>query len=295
MHAARPESNARRSTNFRLSLVPGDGRQRARTPLALILGMSLLAGCRDAPMDPLVSLVTPETAAAVDVPLALPDLADLVQRTGIATPAADWVELWQASWTQPAGARDGSGAGTDFGVDGPGPGLGDEPELIREEAVRRVAPLLADSLGLGGVSSALAPLLRIEQDLGSLSDAPGDLLPSILAVRSRIDEARQALAAGQAIRALEAGLTASDQLRSIGPTAIARTLIARADRALMATVGANTVDELSVSRGERMLDGARRALADDEVERAVQRAFYAVQLLEQARVSRREVLVDTIG
>lgn len=284
---ARPSITARLARRVR-----GWGRGvPLRVRLAVGLAVVGIAGCRDAPMDPLVSLVTPETAAAVDVPLALPDLAELAHRTGIEVPEGSWIERWQDSWTDPLGSGPRTDAPTSAAVGLPTAG----PEQLREEAVRRLAPLLADSLGPGGTSSVLAPLLRVEQDLGSLSAVPGDLLPSVLAVRSRIEEARRALAEGRTALALEAGLIASDQLRSIGPTAIARTLIARADRALMATVGVSHIDELSVSRGERMLDGARRALDEADVEKAVQRAFYAVQLLEQARGEPRPLRVDTIG
>ena len=87
-------------------------------------------------------------------------------------------------------------------------------------------------------------------------------------------------ARGRFDRALTAGLQASDRIRALGPRAVARTLISRADRALMrATVGED-LDPRSMSRGERLLTGARRALEEGEVDLAIQRGYYAVQVLE---------------
>lgn len=257
-------------------------RMQTRTQASRLFGglgglmLVALGACRDVPTDPLASLATAETAASIDIPIALPSLADLAQRTGVATgELAPWVAVWQGSWATDAGSANDDAA--------------------REEAVRRLVPVLADSLGLGGAASVLAPLLQVDRDLSVLDDVPGDLMPQLLAVRSRVDEAREALAEGRTERALEAGLMASDQLRGIGPLAVARTLIARADRALMATLSAETLDGIAASRGERMLDGARVALENDDPELAVQRAFYAVQLLEQAVRGDRVLRVDTIG
>lgn len=229
-----------------------------RAALCLLVG-AVLGACDDAPTDPLAQLVTTETTASVEVPVGLPGLTDLAVRAGVEEEVAPVLVRWESSWSDAA--------------------LG---EAARAAAVRDVAPVIADALGRGGVASVLAPLHRVERDLGLLGDVPVDLLPDVEAVRSLVRESRDALADGRAHRALSAGLLASDRLRALGPVAVARTLVARADRALMATVGAEGVDAVSVTRGERMLSGARRALAQGDGERAVQRAFYAVQLLEQA-------------
>lgn len=239
-------------------------RSLRRGPIAgatlALLPLAGLVACSDGPTDPLAQLMTTETAASVEVPVGLPGLTDLAVRAGVEEEVAPALVRWESSWSDAA--------------------LG---EGARVAAVRDVAPVIADALGRGGVASVLAPLHGVERDLGLLGDVPVDLVPEVDAVRSLVRESRDALAEGRPHRALSAGLLASDRLRSLGPSAVARTLIARADRALMATVGAEEVDGVSVTRGERMLSGARRALSEGDAERAVQRAFYAVQLLEQAR------------
>jgi hypothetical protein len=229
---------------------------RTVAAVALLLAAT---GCEDAPTDPLAQLVTGETAASLQVPVALPGLAELAARAGVEAELAPALGQWQSSWTDPV--------------------LG---EAERDAAVHTAVPLLAEALGEGGVVSVLTPLHQVERDLAHLDDVPVDLLPRVEAVRSLVRESRTALREGREERALSAGLLASDRLRSLGPVAVARTLVARADRALMATVGVDDAHALSVARGERMLHGARAALAEGDAERAVQRAFYAVQLLEQA-------------
>jgi hypothetical protein len=203
--------------------------------------------------------VAPETAVAVEIPVALPGLTDLALRAGVEQELSPVLVRWESSWTDPA-----LGAGE------------------REAAVREAAPLLAEALGPGGVASVISSLHGVEHDLGRLGDVPADLLPRVEEIRSLVGESRSAMRDGSEERALLAGLLASDRLRTLGPVAVARTLVARADRALMATVGVQGVETLSLRRGERMLNGARAALAEGDAERAVQRAFYAVQLLEQA-------------
>lgn len=239
---------------------------------AMALGLMAAAACADASSDPLAVLVTPETAASLEVPVELPNLVDLARQAGLEAELAPDLATWEASWIE--GGRD---------------------RRVRDEQVRELAPRIAEALGTGGTSAALAPLLQVRNDLALIADLPGDLVPQVEEVHSLMDEARLALAEGRSERALEAGLRASDRLRELGPTAVARTLIARADRALMATIASPRVDGLSLSRGERLLNGARTALDEGQEELAVQRAFYAVQLLEQALNADRPTAVDTIG
>ena len=240
--------------------------------VATALGLMAAVGCADASSDPLAVLVTPETAASLEVPVELPNLVDLARQAGLEQELAPDLAAWEASWIEGAQSAE-----------------------AREKQVRDLAPRIAQALGTGGTSAALAPLLQVRNDLALIADLPGDLVPQVEEVHSLMDEARLALAEGRSERALEAGLQASDRLRDLGPTAVARTLIARADRALMATIAAPRVDGLSLSRGERLLNGARTALDEGQEELAVQRAFYAVQLLEQALNTDRPTAVDTIG
>lgn len=245
--------------------------------VATAFGLMAAGACADASSDPLAVLVTPETAASLEVPVELLNLVDLARQAGLEQELAPDLAAWEASWIE--GARD-----TQV-----------RDRQVRDKQVRDLAPRIAQALGAGGTSAALAPLLQVRNDLALIADLPGDLVPQVEEVHSLMDEARLALAEGRSERALEAGLKASDRLRDLGPTAVARTLIARADRALMATIAAPRVDGLSLSRGERLLNGARTALDEGQEELAVQRAFYAVQLLEQALNADRPTAVDTIG
>ena len=230
----------------------------ARVGCLLVVSVAF-ASCRDAPSDPLASLVSLETAPAVAVPVELPSLAELAMRVDVRDELGPVLEAWVAGWEE---EDEDLGRGA------------------RDEAIRQATPALRDALGTGGVASTLQPLFEVGRDLGQIEDVPADLAPRLAEVQSLIEDTRVALDEGRFDRALTAGLQASDRIRALGPRAVARTLISRADRALMrATVG-ETLDPRSMSRGERLLTGARRALEEDEVDLAIQRGYYAVQVLE---------------
>jgi hypothetical protein len=225
----------------------------------LVVCLGGLAACRDAPSDPLASLVSLETAPAVAVPVELPSLAELAMRADVRDELEPVLEAWVMGWEA---EDDDLGRGA------------------RDEAIRQAIPALRDALGSGGVASTLQPLFEVGRDLGQIEDVPTDLAPRLEEVRSLIEDTRVALEERRFDRALETGLLASDRIRALGPRAVARTLISRADQALMrATVG-ETLDPRSMSRGERLLSGARRALDEGDVDLAIQRGYYAVQVLE---------------
>lgn len=223
---------------------------------AVLLG---LVGCQDDPSDPLAALVASETVPAVAVPVELPTLADLAQRAGVREELGPVLDGWVAGWE-------------------------DENEQLgtaaRDEAIRLAAPTLHDALGPGGVASTLSPLFRVGQDLGDLPDVPADLAPRLEEIWSLIDDTRAALDEGRFDRAMTTGLQASDRIRALGPRAVARTLIARADRSMMRAEVVDGFDPVALSRGERLLTGARRAMEEGDFDLAIQRGYYAVQLLE---------------
>lgn len=226
---------------------------------ALALALGALAGCRDAGSDPLAALVATETVPAVSVPVDLPSLGGLATRDEVREELAPVLAAWIGGWGEADAA------------------LG---RAARDEAIRQATPALGEALGAGGVATTLAPLFAAESDLVRIESVPTDLVAPIEEVRSLLADTRTALDAGRIERALTAGLQASDRIRELGPRAVARTLIARADRALMRGQVTDAVDARSLSRGERLLAGARRALDEGETELAIQRAYYAVQLLE---------------
>ncbi|NNF38555.1 MAG: hypothetical protein HKN71_07800, partial [Gemmatimonadetes bacterium] len=231
---------------------------RSHVSAAIVAALAIgSAGCRDAPSDPLASLVSLETAPAVAVPVELPSLAELAVRADVRDELGPVLDAWVAGWEE---EDEDLGRGA------------------RDEAIRQATPALHDALGSGGVASTLQPLFEVGRDLGRIEDVPTDLVPRLEEVRSLIEDTRAALDAGRFDRALTAGLQASDRIRALGPRAVARTLISRADQALMrATVG-EMLDPRSMSRGERLLSGARRALEEGEVDLAIQRGYYAVQV-----------------
>ena len=233
---------------------------RNHTSVAVLAVLAIgVAGCRDAPSDPLASLVSLETAPAVAVPVELPSLAELAARADVRDELGPVLDAWVAGWEE---EDEDLGRGT------------------RDEAIRQATPALHDALGSGGVASTLQPLFEVGRDLGRIEDVPTDLVPRLEEVRTLIEDTRAALEARRFDRALTAGLQASDRIRALGPRAVARTLISRADRAFMrATVG-ETLAPRSMSRCERMRAGARRSLVVGEVDPAIQRGYYAVQVLE---------------
>ncbi len=225
-----------------------------------VVGVCLGAvACRDAPSDPLAALVANETAPAVAVPVELPSLGELAVRPDVQDELAPVLEAWVSGWES------------------------EDPELgraARDEAIRQATPTLRDVLGSGGVTTTLQPLFDVGRDLGEIDDVPADLVPRLQEVRTLVDDARAALDEGRFDRALTTGLQASDRIRALGPRAVARTLISRADRALVRAEVGETLDPRFLSRGERLLAGARRALDEGEVDLAIQRGYYAVQVLE---------------
>lgn len=245
---------------------PRRGLRRPRAPRlrpgagpALLLGCLWLVGCRDASSDPFAALVTAETVPAIAVPVDLPSLGGLSTRDEVRDELAPVLAAWLGGWANPDAA------------------LG---RAARDEAIRQATPALREALGAGGVARTLAPLFEAEADLVRIEGVPTDLVAPITEIRSLLTDTRAALEAGRAERALTVGLQASDRIRELGPRAVARALIGRADRALVRGQVTDAVDARSLARGERLLAGARRALDEGDEDLAIQRAYYAAQLLE---------------
>ena len=96
-------------------------------------------------------------------------------------------------------------------------------------------------------------------------------------VRQEADAACRALDRGALQVGMRATLHGADLLRGVGPEGVARTLIARAE-AGMEWAG-SPADPLAIQRAERLLYGAWDAVAEAEFGIAIQRAYYACQLL----------------
>jgi hypothetical protein len=242
---------------------PFNSRARARfaPPLrwagVCLLVTLALSACHDASGDPVAAIVAEETAPAVSFDAALPALPVLASTTGLEEelrgPLADWTESWE--------------------------GLGDR--AARDAALEEAVPVLAEVLGQGGVSATLRPVLDAARALNEVDEVPPGLAPAIDEVRLTVRASEAALRTGRLDHALRDGLMAADRLREIGPESVARVLVARAEDLLARAVEPDgRADRIDQDRAEGLLTRARRALDDGEFTLALQRAYYAVRILE---------------
>lgn len=108
---------------------------------------------------------------------------------------------------------------------------------------------------------------------------------SLPEVEQRIDAAREHLAradlaAGEEARALHTVLAAGELVETT-PRAVARRMTAAAESAYGRSAGgAASPDRRSLKRAERLKDWAGQAVVEEDYLLAIQRAYYALQLLE---------------
>ena len=93
------------------------------------------------------------------------------------------------------------------------------------------------------------------------------------------------LAQGRLAESLAQALQAADLLREVGPEAVSRMLLARAETQLEQLRARASGDDSArgvpeqVGRGQRLIRGAHEALEEGDYMRAIRRAFYACQVL----------------
>jgi hypothetical protein len=167
------------------------------------------------------------------------------------------IDLWVGSWS----------------------GSAQEGDERRSAAYDQSVPTLASALTAADVGVALG---RVEAALGGAERLGRIGLPEAVALRlaAARDEAaaaRRAFEAGDLSGTLRATLHAADILRAVGPEGVARTLIARAEGGL--AYGGSPADPVGVARAQRLVAGARQAADDAQFGLAIQRAYYACQLL----------------
>jgi hypothetical protein len=210
------------------------------------------AGCSDSPSDPLAAITTVETVPSLAISAHLPAVTELADRLPPSEVLDRAVADWEASWDREDG------------------------ELVRSQARQEVVPILHDLLGESATRTALQTLewLRETPDLAErLPPALGQPVADALALMTRAEEA---LASGDGELSLELALEASDEVRSVTPEAVARRLIARG-RTLIESDDWSLGDQ---QRALHLLNGAQRALAREDFSRAIQRAFYACQVMQ---------------
>jgi hypothetical protein len=228
-----------------------------------LLGALLAAACQDSTTDPLALILSDDTWSALAADGHLPSVEALITQSGLQGPVTESAARWSSSWELPLEAG----------------------REVRRAAYEQVSAPLADALGADAVAEHVDALGDVLAAADALSFEPisGGLADSFEAATLRHREAVAALADGRRGDALSHTLQGSDLLREVGPEGVARMLLARAEGEL-ARVGAQgtpATEEATaqVERGERLIRGAHQALAEGDYLRAIQRAFYACQVL----------------
>jgi hypothetical protein len=250
--------------------------------VALCLFATALSGCHDASSDPLAVILTEQTRSVLAAEARLPSLPELVREAGIAEQHGPAAESWSGSWD--LDVREGRDLRVRASADVVGP-------VARALGPARVGEAVQ------AVGETLTAAAALETSL--LAD---DIAENLAAAKLQHERAVTALAGGRDVEALEAALAASDLIREVGPESVTRLLLARAE-AKLATLGeekkepmAVAVAEQLLSRGEdapetedpeqldlerarRLVKGAQQALEAGDYVLAIQRAFYACQVL----------------
>lgn len=223
----------------------------------LLVCCAILA-CEDGPADPLALLMTQETQPSLEIAPAVPSLPILATLYGVEDDLSPSVDLWSESWALPPAAAAGA----------------------RAEAHRRASPVLAQAMGDDEVQDALDGLLR---SIAS-ARAHGPALPTALVASLDLAErlATRAVASqtqGRTEEAIELGLGAADALQGVSPGVIARLLVQKAEDAMRRIPERSTYTDQGWHRARRLVLGAREALDDGDLPRAIRRAYYACQVL----------------
>ncbi len=243
-----------------------------RVALLATIALPLLSGCEDTVTDPEEVMVASEAAAvlrsAADLPT-LPDVIGNVLADSASVPASVRYTLHSADelWARAAAENDLVRAAR-----------------WRDRAVSLAAPHLTASLdsarltalrhqlrGWIDVASGMLKHFRLPEVEQALDDAAG------LLARSEVAEVR-----GEHAAAVWLALSAQSRLVDSTPRVVARRMSDMAlERYRADEARGVTLDERTQQRVERLVSGAREALDRQDYLRAIQRAYYANQLLEE--------------
>jgi hypothetical protein len=226
----------------------------------------VLAACGDDPTQPDALFEFAEAEAVMRSAAALPSLPDLA---ATATRAADPTqraalvraqELWLASTVVD---------------DGAGPAQ-------RRAAIIHAAPVLTQLLPAEGWAPVRS---RVEDWIGTAEAMVHRV--AMPPVEVRLAEARHHLAGSDAATGAEDRvyhlLLAMSALVETTPRFVARRLVAEAALAVdLAEQRAAGASPRSLQRARRLADWAARAAEEEEHVRAIQRAYYAIQLAEES-------------
>lgn len=236
------------------------GRISVRGLLAFLAVPAFLAGCRDAPTDPMVGLVAEEAYAALALGVSFPDPATWVTDDELTTSGARALESWRASWDLPA----------------------EEGHELREEAYDALAADLEPVVTPERLQEELARLneavLRA-RGLG-LEEIPEHVAQGIDRAEAQNLAARAAFDEGDVTHALGALVRGADALREVGPEAVARALQGEVEERLRRISEADSYTDQDMERLQRLMRGGRQALDEGSWGLAIRRAFYAKGLLD---------------
>jgi hypothetical protein len=231
--------------------------------LALAL-LVAVAACGDEVTDPQAVLDSAEAEAVLRSAAALPALPAVIARAGDPPRAAARLALYRAQelWDAGTAADD------------------DRAAARRRLAVRYAAPALAERLGPGDwddIEAGLLDWITTAESMLQHIDLPR--------VSVRLGSARRHVAAAAATRDPVARarslLLAGSDLVETTPRFVARSLTADAEAALAEVDGAGAEPEdARLQRALRLKDWAVQAIDQGDYLLAVQRAYYAIQLVE---------------
>ena len=236
------------------------GRVPARGFLAFLAAGALMAGCRDAPTDPMVGLVAEEAYAALALGVSFPDPSAWAPEDVRTAEGADAIEAWRGSWDLPA----------------------EEGRKAREGAYQ----------ALNRQISTTVDAKRVEEELTKLSEAvlrartleidavPPHIASGLTRALSQSTAAREAMTRGDLAGALDGLVRGGDALREVGPEAVARALQSEVEGRLGRVSDVDPYSEEDLERLQRLVRGGRQAVEEGDWGLAIRRAFYAKGILD---------------
>lgn len=237
-----------------------DARAFLRARTAVLLVFVGVAGCRDAPTDPMVGLVAEDTYAAMALGVSFPDPAVWAGEHALHGEGARALERWQRSWDLPA----------------------DAGRSERTVVYAALAEGLADVLTVEELGVEVAVLDDAVLRAGSVA---GSTLPAHLALGieravEAAKDAREAYGAGDRVRTLVHLMEGGDALREVGPEAVARALQVEVEDRLRRVLAPHPYSGEDLERVRRLVQGGRQAVEAGDWGLAIRRAFYARGLLD---------------
>ena len=142
--------------------------------------------------------------------------------------------------------------------------------------------LFVPELGRGGIGEQLD---RLSEGVRHALELPESQLPE--RILTRLSEAsnaqvlaREALRAENLQVAMVQLLKGADALREVGPEAVARTMVSEVNAERGRISADDAYSEQDLERLDRLLQGGREALTEQDWVRAIRRAFYARGLMQ---------------